>query len=460
MHVGPASDTDTICAIATPPGRGGVGVIRISGPRALAIAKQLSSITNIAPRTAHFSSFKTPDGELVDTGLLLFFAAPRSFTGEDVVELQTHGSPIVLNRLLAEICGLGGRLAQPGEFSKRAFLNNKLDLVQAEAISDLINANTETAAKNAQNSLQGAFSSHVNGLLAKIIGLRVLVEAAIDFPEEEVDFISELDVQTQLNTIITETELTLDQANQGQIIQEGLTVALVGAPNAGKSSLLNQLCGLDKAIVTDIPGTTRDTLETVVNIKGVPVTFIDTAGLRLTDDVIEQAGIQRAVNTLERAQLVLFLMDASATSEQSVSLFTLLPSNLAEACLAHPFIGVSNKIDLLDGPIPQIQEATTNVSIAAKMGLNIEGLKQAIIDAVGLHPESEHLFSARQRHISALQATLSALKNGFVQLQEHAASELLAEDLRLAQQAINSITGEFTNDDLLGEIFSSFCIGK
>ncbi len=460
MHAGPASDRDTICAIATPPGRGGVGIIRISGSKALAIASQLSSVTNITPRTAHFSSLNTSRGELIDTGLLLFFANPASFTGEDVIELQTHGSPIVLNRLLAEICYLGGRLAEPGEFSKRAFLNNKLDLVQAEAISDLINANTETAAKNAQNSLQGAFSNHVNGLLTKIISLRVLVEAAIDFPEEEIDFISELDVRSQLLAIIKETENTLHQANQGQIIQEGLAVALVGAPNAGKSSLLNQLCGLDKAIVTDIPGTTRDILETIVNIKGVPVTFIDTAGLRVTDDIIEQAGIQRAVDTLNRAQLVLFLMDASATSQQSVSLYSLLPPNLAEACLAHPFIGVSNKIDLLNGPMPYIQEATTNVSIAAKLGLNIEELKQAIIDAMGLHPESEHLFSARQRHISALQATLNALQNGFDQLQDHAASELLAEDLRLAQLTINSITGEFTNEDLLGEIFSSFCIGK
>lgn len=460
MHVGPASDTDTICAIATPPGRGGVGIIRISGSQALPIARALSSLSNITPRTAHFSSFKTSHGELVDTGLLLFFANPASFTGEDVVELQTHGSPIVLNRLLGEICHLGGRLAEPGEFSKRAFLNNKLDLVQAEAISDLINANTETAAKNAQNSLQGAFSNHITALLTKIISLRVLVEAAIDFPEEEIDFISELDVESQLSAIITETENTLHQANQGQIIQEGLTVALVGAPNAGKSSLLNQLSGLDKAIVTDIPGTTRDILETVVNIKGVPVTFIDTAGLRVTDDIIEQAGIQRAVDTLRRAQLVLFLMDASAACDHSVSLYSLLPSNLAEACLEHPFIGVSNKIDLLDGPIPCIKEATTNIGIAAKLGQNIDALKQAIIDAVGLHPESEHLFSARQRHISALHATLSALESGYNQLQDHAASELLAEDLRLAQQAINSITGEFTNEDLLGEIFSNFCIGK
>lgn len=460
MQTGSASDTDTICAIATPPGRGGVGIIRISGPKALPIAQQLSSVVHIKPRTAQFSAFKNSLGELIDTGLLLFFAAPGSFTGEDVIELQAHGSPVVLNRLLSSICDLGARLAEPGEFSKRAFLNDKLDLVQAEAIADLINANTETAAKNAQNSLQGAFSSHVNALLTKIIELRVLVEAAIDFPEEEIDFISEHDVQSQLQNIIAETKRTLQQANQGQIIQEGLTVALVGAPNAGKSSLLNQLSGLDKAIVTDIPGTTRDTLETVVNIKGVPVTFVDTAGLRLTDDLIEQAGIQRALDTLKRAQLVLFLMDASATTEQTVSLFNLLPSHLADACLAHPFIGVSNKIDLLDGPAPRIQEATTNVSIAAKLGLNIEELKHAIIDAVGVHPESEHLFSARQRHISALQATLSALNSGHNQLDQYGASELLAEDLRLAQQAINSITGEFTNEDLLGEIFSSFCIGK
>jgi tRNA modification GTPase len=459
MRISQASDKDTVCAIATPPGKGGVGIIRISGSSALSIAKQVASVDVILPRKAHFSSFKRSD-ELIDTGLLLYFPGPNSFTGEDVVELQTHGSPVVLNQLLALINDLGGRLAEPGEFSKRAFLNNKLDLVQAEAIADLINANTEMAAKNAQNSLQGAFSNHINALLAKIIGLRILVEAAIDFPEEEIDFVSEHDVLGQLQIIINETEQTLRQATQGQIIQEGLTVALIGAPNAGKSSLLNELSGLEKAIVTDIPGTTRDTLETVVNIKGVPVTFVDTAGLRHTDDIIEQAGIQRALNTLKRAQLVLFLIDSSTVNTESISLFELLPTDLAEACLQHPFIGVSNKIDLLTQPAPYIQEATNNIPIAAKLGLNIGQLEQAIIDAVQLHPESEHLFSARQRHISALQATLAALRCGLNQLRGYAASELLAEDLRLAQQAINSITGEFTNDDLLGEIFSSFCIGK
>jgi tRNA modification GTPase len=454
-----ASNSDTICAIATPPGKGGVGIIRISGKEALPIAQRISRKENFKPRQANYVTLFGPEGDAIDSALLIYFKGPHSFTGEDIVELQTHGSPVVLTILLRVLTQYGARPALPGEYSKRAYLNDKIDLIQAEAIADLINASTESAALSAQRSLTGSFSTQINSFLENLINLRVFVEAAIDFPEEEIDFIGEHKVINKLTGLIADLAAIIQTARTGQLLQEGSTFALVGAPNAGKSSLLNCLAGVDRAIVTDIAGTTRDTLDTTVDISGMPVTFVDTAGLRETSDIVEKVGIERTLSAIEHADFVLFIVDGSVHSGR-VSLEQLVPPLLADTLRQKPILGVINKSDKITGDALILEGIDSSVVISAKLGLNVDSLKDRICELVGLSTSYDATFSARERHLSQLNFALTFLQTGFEQLSYSGASELLAEDLRQAQTAMSQITGAFTSDDLLGEIFSNFCIGK
>ncbi|MDP3267826.1 MAG: tRNA uridine-5-carboxymethylaminomethyl(34) synthesis GTPase MnmE [Legionella sp.] len=444
--------SDTIVAIATPPGRGGVGIIRLSGPHAYTIALKLNGNKSLEPRLACFCSFYTGNKELTDQGIMLYFKAPASFTGEDVIEIQAHGSPIVLDMLIKESVALGARIARPGEFSERAFLNDKMDLTQAEAIADLIQASSQTAARMAFKTLQGDFSHKINHLNEQLITLRLYVEAAIDFPEEEIDFLNDGKVAHLLQTIITELDLIRSQANQGVILREGLSLVIAGRPNAGKSTLINSLAGRDVAIVTDVPGTTRDVMREHILLDEIPLHIIDTAGLRVSDDLVEQEGIRRAWLELEKADCVLLLIDLNDPEQ-----LTFLLAEIRTSLPAHvPIITVFNKIDIQDLPV-RIEKHT--VYISAKSGAGMDELKKVIKNVVGYQPE-EGQFLARRRHLQALDAAKSVLLTGQTQLAVHRAGELLAEDLRLAHQLLSEITGEFTSDDLLGKIFSSFCIGK
>jgi tRNA modification GTPase len=444
--------TDTIVAIATPPGRGGVGIIRLSGPKAYSIAHQLNGNKTLQPRLASFCSFYKLDNELVDQGLMLYFKAPNSFTGEDVIEIQAHGSPVVLDILIKESVVLGARLARPGEFSERAFLNDKIDLTQAEAIADLIQASSQTAARMAFRTLQGDFSKKINQLNEELIYLRLYVEAAIDFPEEEIDFLNDGKVARLLQSILDNLEIVRSEANQGVILREGLSLVIAGRPNAGKSTLINCLAGKDVAIVTEVAGTTRDVMREHILLDEIPVHIIDTAGLRDSDDLVEKEGIKRAWQELKQADCVLLVVDVNHPEEyQLVSdeLRSALPKEI-------PIISVFNKIDTL-GHSPHVNELT--VYLSAKSGEGIDGLKKIIKQVVGYQPQEGH-FLARRRHLNALDEAKKLLLIGQIQLGEHRAGELLAEDLRLAHQVLCEITGEFTSDDLLGKIFSSFCIGK
>lgn len=449
----------TLVAIATAPGRGGIGIVRLSGKQALAIAKTLSGKENFKPRYAHFCQFHDPDdGRQLDEGLALYFPAPHSFTGEDVVELQGHGGPVILDLLVKACLKLGARQAGPGEFSLRAFLNDKLDLTQAEAIADLIDAGTEGAARAAQQSLQGAFSQEVNRLIDALVQLRVQVEAAIDFPEEEIDFLSDGHVEQLLQDVMEQTRTVQAAASRGRLLRDGITLVLAGKPNAGKSSLLNALAGFDAAIVTDQAGTTRDTLREHIQLDGIPVNLIDTAGLRDSADPIEQEGIRRARAAMEKADAILFLVDASdKTSELSEDLITShhLPQQV-------PLLWLLNKADLSGASIGQLSDqAGRNVfSLSAKTGAGLTELRQHLKHMAGWQETDATVFSARRRHLDALDQALASLTQGSRNLQQHRAGELLAEDLRAAQQALEEITGSFTADDLLGKIFGSFCIGK
>jgi len=446
---------DTIAAIATPPGIGGVGIIRVSGPAATAIARQLSGALP-APRVALRATFFEADGEVIDDGLLLYFPAPRSFTGEDVIELQGHGGLFVLQRLLRRTLELGARAARPGEFSERAFLNDKMDLLQVEAIADLIESGTGAAARAAQRSLQGVFSARVHALQEGLTALRVFVEAAIDFPDEEIDFLAESDVIQRVAAVQNELDALLNEARRGQLLRDGIVMAIVGAPNAGKSSLLNALSGQDTAIVTDIPGTTRDVLREWIDLDGIPVHVTDTAGMREAVDVIEAEGVRRARQALESADLVLLVEDVTSAEAAPVE----LPAG--KACLR-----VANKIDLLSDEERerlQSEAAPDSVGISAKTGQGLEQLRRRIHAALGaeqgLDGRHSGVFSARQRHVDALQRASRHLGVGAEVMRATNAGELLAEELRLAQQALGELTGEMLPDDLLGEIFSSFCIGK
>ena len=444
----------TIAAIATAPGRGGVGVIRISGSNLLPFAFALTG-KSPKPRYATLADFQAADGSTIDTGLLLYFPNPHSFTGEDVLELQGHGGPVVLQLLLARCLDLGARLAEPGEFSRRAFLNGKMDLAQAEAVADLIDAATASAARSAVRSLQGEFSRAIGELNEELINLRMLVEATLDFPEEDIDFLKAADAFGRLERLQRKLAEIFDRAGQGKLLQAGLHVVLAGQPNVGKSSLLNRLAGDELAIVTPIAGTTRDALRSTIQIEGIPLHIIDTAGLRETEDEVERIGIERSWKEIERSDVVLLLVDSrTGVTEADREILERLPKNLQR-------ITIYNKIDLAGRQSERHDEADgVAVSLSAKANQGIDLLRQELLRIAGWH-QTEDVFIARERHLRALATA-----------QEHVAAarsvvegvlpalELFAEELRLAQQALGEITGEFTADDLLGVIFSRFCIGK
>lgn len=450
--------TDTIAAIATPPGQGGVGIIRVSGPAALQVAQQISRLTP-TPRHAHYGPFWQNDAPL-DQGLTLFFPGPHSFTGEDVVELHGHGGPVVMDMLLKACLDCGLRQARPGEFSERAFLNDKLDLAQAEAIADLIEASSEQAARNAVQSLQGVFSRHVHELTEALISLRIYVEAAIDFPEEEIDFLADGHVLNQLQTVREQLTQVRHQAGQGALLRDGMNVVIAGRPNAGKSSLLNALAGRDSAIVTDIAGTTRDILREHIQLDGMPLHIIDTAGLRDTEDAVEKIGVERALQAISEADRILLVLDASQPEAKDPN--QLWPEFLAHQPDPERVTLIYNKTDLTNEAVGQRIEAdgSTSLHLSAKEGTGINLLRDHLKACMGYQQTAESLFSARRRHLEALAEADDYLEHGHQQLTLMGAGELLAEDLRMAQQTLGSITGEFSADDLLGRIFSSFCIGK
>lgn len=450
--------TDTICALATPPGRGGVGIVRVSGPKAAEFSRAVLG-RELPPRYAYHGAFLDADGQVLDEGIGLFFPGPHSFTGEDVLELQGHGGPVILDLLIQRLLALGARLARPGEFSERAFLNDKLDLAQAEAIADLIEASSTAAARSAVRSLQGAFSREVQALVERLIELRIYVEAAIDFPEEEIDFLSDGRVQADLDAVSDHLERVLATANQGSLMRDGMSVVIAGRPNAGKSSLLNALAGQDRAIVTDIAGTTRDVLREHIHIDGMPLHIIDTAGLRDTPDEVERIGVERAWQEIEQADRILLMVDATET--EAIDPAAIWPEFAHRLATDAPLTVVRNKIDLnRESPGLSTDSSTAVVRLSAQSGLGLDALRDHLKQLMGYDSTQEGGFIARRRHLEALQAAQGFIQSGREQLAGAAAGELLAEDLRQAQQALGEITGEFSSDDLLGRIFSSFCIGK
>ena len=450
-----ASAPDTIAAIATPPGRGAIGVLRVSGPASVAIAQGVLGRLP-RPRQAALADFCDADGGILDRGLALYFPAPHSFTGEDVLELHAHGGVQVLDLLLRRLLALGCRQARAGEFSERAFLNGKLDIAQAEAIADLIDAGSAAAARAAVRSMRGEFSTQVRLLQAKLTGLRILAEAAIDFPDEEVDFAADSVVRSHLAGIISSFEQISATARQGALLREGLNVVIAGPPNAGKSSLLNRLAGDDVAIVADLPGTTRDVLREHLNLDGLPINIIDTAGLRHSEDRIELEGIRRARSEIARADLVLYVIDDTTADDALTAtnaMFDIAP--------AVPVTVVFNKIDL-SGASPALEQRVnfTQIRVSVSSGAGIDLLRAHLKRTAGVTDGEGAVVSARRRHLDALARARRAVDAAAVALNGSGAPELVAEDLRLAQRALGEITGEFSSDDLLGAIFSSFCIGK
>lgn len=444
---------DTITAQATAPGRGGIAVVRISGPLVGDIAQAILGILP-KPRVATLLPFRDGQHEVIDEGVAIYFPNPHSFTGEDVLELQGHGGPVVVDLLLQRILQLGARLAKPGEFSERAFLNGKLDLAQAEAIADLIDASSTQAAKLALRSLQGEFSKEIHVLSEKIVYLRMYVEAAIDFTDEEIDFLSDDKISNSLVDIISHLQSIQANAKQGSFLREGITAVIVGQPNVGKSSLLNCLSGKELAIVTDIPGTTRDVLRDYILIDGMPMHIIDTAGLRESQDVVEQEGIKRAYQEIEKADILLYMEDVSRHSAAPI------PNTMLEK-LQNKILYIRNKIDLnAEAPGMKLEDGKIIVSLSAKSQLGIDILKQQIKALVGFENQTEGLFLARRRHLDALKRATQHVEAALQQLSLYHSGELAAEDLRLAHLALCEITGEFTVDDLLGRIFASFCVGK
>lgn len=457
---------DTITAIATPAGRGGIGVVRISGSYAKSIGEMIirdqgSGIGErcLRPRVARFEKFYDKNNQLIDEGIVLFFENPHSFTGEDVIELQSHGSPVVLDQLIQTAIHYGARMARPGEFSERAFLNKKMDLAQVEAIADLINASSTHAARSAVRSLQGEFSKKIHALQKSLTHLRMQIEAMIDFPDEEIDFLADPAVHTFLQQTIDDVLSVKNAAKQGAILQSGLQVVIAGKPNAGKSSLLNYLSGRESAIVTAIPGTTRDILRETIHLDGMPLHIIDTAGLRETDDVVEQEGVRRARKQIEQADLILMVVDATEWGsgiEDQGSIESMCP-NIGNGSESDRLLIIRNKIDLTNEK-PSLNNNTISLSIKTNNGTDL--LINAIKQFAGFQSEEHDGFIARRRHVDAIERAYQFLLHGQTQLTKNRAGELLAEDLRLSQLALSEITGEFTSDDLLGEIFSSFCIGK
>jgi tRNA modification GTPase len=443
---------DTIAALATPPGRGGVCVLRISGEDAARIATDIAGSLP-APRTAALRRFRAADGAVIDEGLVLSFPGPGSFTGEDVVELHGHGGPVVADLLLERLLALGARQARPGEFSQRAFVNGRLDLAQAEAVADLIDSGSAAAARAAARSLTGEFSVRVNGLVDALTALRVYVEAALDFPDEDVDFIADDALKDRVGNLRRDFDELQAAATQGAVLRDGLTVVLAGRPNAGKSSLMNRLTGEDTAIVTHLPGTTRDLLRREIVLDGLPLHVIDTAGLRTDAGLVEEEGIRRARREMERADRVLLVVDAGDAGTGAAPAET-LPAGV-------PVTVIRNKIDLLDES-PGIAAAggRTVVSLSALTGAGVDALRTHLKDCAGFEPDRPGALSARRRHLDALARARQHLETGWRELTEAAAGELLAEELRLAQAALGETTGAVSSEQLLGEIFSRFCIGK
>ena len=469
-----SASTQPIVAIATAPGRGAVGIVRVSG-RSLSGFVQALLGRGLVPRQATYLPFLNTDGSPIDHGLAIHFVAPQSYTGEDVLELQAHGGPVVLQLLMAHCLAVAAELdpvtrqprlvglrpARPGEFTERAFLNDKMDLAQAEAVADLIDASTEAAARSASRSLAGAFSHEVHTLRDALIHLRMLVEATLDFPEEEIDFLKKADAEGQLSRLMGQLTQVRAQAQQGALLRQGVTVVIAGQPNAGKSSLLNALAGAELAIVTPIAGTTRDVVQQTIQIEGVPVHVIDTAGLRESPevDVVEQIGIERAWDQIRQADAVLFLhdltrCDQAAYQADDAAIAAALPEGVA-------VLHVGSKRDQVDGALAQQRLPSSALALSAKSGEGLSELRQRLLQMAGWQPASEGVFMARERHLQALARVDNHLTKAQQWLGAQAEHlDLLAEELRLAQHALGEITGEFTADDLLGEIFSRFCIGK
>lgn len=460
------SNTTTIAAIATATGKGGVGIVRVSGSLAKAIGEKIAGLP-LNPREAHYRPFKNPHGDVMDYGIALYFSAPNSYTGEDVLELQAHGGPVVLGLILNAVITHGAQRAEPGEFTERAFLNEKMDLAQAEAVIDLINASTETAATAAMRSLNGGFSNTIDDLLQRLIDVRMYIEAALDFPEEEIDFLSDIQLNTRMQSVLASLKEVFHQSKQGQLIQDGMNVVILGQPNAGKSSLMNALCEEDKAIVTDIAGTTRDVLESQIQIDGLPLNIIDTAGLRDTQDVVEAEGVKRAWKAIEQADAVMVLVDVNTLdveqkrlADQDLAIFKALPKHI-------PCVLCLNKADLQNTShevtntlsLPDMDTLHGPISLSMKTKQGLESLKAVLKTIIGYESTGEGVYLARQRHLDALSQTLEHTQLASEQL-NHGMGELAAEELRFAQEHLSKITGTFTNDDLLGEIFGRFCIGK
>ncbi len=451
---------DTIAAIATAPGQAGVGIVRVSGPAAADIARQMLGFIP-KPRYAHYGPFLDQNGGLIDEGIGLFFPNPHSFTGEDVFELQGHGGTVILDLLLREVCCHGARLARPGEFSERAFLNDKLDLAQAEAIADLIESSSEQAARCAVRSMQGVFSRRVDDLVDAVTHLRIYVEAAIDFPEEEIDFLADGKVAGDLQQLLDRLETILGEAQQGTILRDGMKVVIAGRPNAGKSSLLNALAGREAAIVTAIEGTTRDVLREHIHIDGMPLHIIDTAGLRESPDEVEQIGIARAWDEIAQADRILLMVDATTTEQTEPH--EIWPDFIDRLPANAPVTVVRNKVDLSSETVglTDTDSGTAPViRLAAKSSDGLEVLRDHLKQCMGFASTTEGGFLARRRHLDALERARDNLLQGQGQLEGYGAGELLAEDLRAAQDALGEITGHLSPDELLGKIFSSFCIGK
>ncbi|KAE9542005.1 tRNA uridine-5-carboxymethylaminomethyl(34) synthesis GTPase MnmE [Ursidibacter maritimus] len=450
---------ETIVAQATPIGRGGIGILRVSGPQAAEVAQAVLGKCP-KPRMADYLPFKDEDGTILDQGIALFFKAPNSFTGEDVLELQGHGGQVILDILLNRILKIKGiRIARAGEFSEQAFLNDKLDLAQAEAIADLIDATSEQAARSALKSLQGEFSNKINQLVDSVIYLRTYVEAAIDFPDEEIDFLADGKIETKLNEIIAQLANVRQEAKQGTILREGMKVVIAGKPNAGKSSLLNALAGREAAIVTDIAGTTRDVLREHIHIDGMPLHIIDTAGLREASDEVEKIGIKRAWDEIAQADHVLLMIDSTESQSEHfqqewADFLSKLPKNI-------PVTVIRNKVDLTGESESLVDvDNFTLIRLSAQTKVGVDLLREHLKKSMGYQSSTEGGFIARRRHLVALETAAEHLQRGHIQLTQFHAGELLAEELRLVQNALSEITGQFTSDDLLGNIFSSFCIGK